>query len=112
MPIGAHNRRVTHQRPDDQPDASGGQDRRWKTVGRPWVKAVPTAGNEALIANTLQAAQPWRIEMRFRDVRTSDRFLADWIPDGKQLGIRSVADPDGRRSDLVLLCETEPLEPQ
>lgn len=110
MRLGQLNRRVVIERPDDSDGTAGGQVRVWKVVARAMVRAVPVGGSEALVAGTLHASTPWRIDMRFADVRVTDRLRGDWIAATKQIGIRSVEDPDGRRHRLVLLGETEPLE--
>lgn len=107
--IGEMNRLVTIQRASDADNNAGGRVRSWSTLRKAWVSAMPVAGKESIVAGTLQAAQPWRIEMHFQDVTTEDRIVAGWLPENKALRILSVSDPDGRRETVLLFCETEPL---
>lgn len=106
LAAGALNRRITIQRKTDVPDGSGGYDRAWADLTTVWAKATPVAGKEALVAGTLRSSQPWRVEIRWLDVKVDERITASWLPSGKHLEIQSVSDPDGRRESLVLFCET------
>jgi len=106
LAAGDLNRRIVIERKTDVSDGSGGYDRDWTTLATVWAKATPIAGKESIVAGTLRSSQPWRIEIRRRDVTVEDRISASWLPAGKVLEIQSVADPDGKRESLVLFCET------
>lgn len=102
-------RRVTIEQRILTDDDVGGQSVSWRTIGFDYVAAVPVAGKEGLENGTLRSAMPYRVAMRFRQLdEASYRFRADWLP-GKVLNIQSVADPDGRRRELVLFCEAVPI---
>lgn len=96
---------MTIERMVDPPDGSGGQTEYWEAIGSAWVRAVPAGGSEALVAGSMQASQPWRIETRFGlDVTERDRIAADWLPSPRhRISIESVYDPDGGRRDLIIL---------
>lgn len=109
-PAGEFNRRVALERKIAVDDGAGGRRMAWQAIAYPWVKASPIGGKEALAAGTLQAQQNWRVVMRRRDVRTEDRLRPiRWreIYDPEvRLNIRSAADTQGDRAELVLLCDT------
>lgn len=97
------NRLVTVERLTDVPDGQGGQVRSWASIGQAYVQATPVGGVEAVVAGTLHAQQPWRIEMPWRAGLTSqDRITATWLPDGYAIGIDSINDIDGRKMTLVV----------
>ena len=103
MDAGKLNRLVTIQRVTLVPNGSGGFTEKWQDVGTAKVRAVPVAGKEGLVAGTLQASQPWRIDMRYReDLSTADQLRAAWLP-GKILTLQSVADPGDPRPGLWLV---------
>lgn len=100
---GQRNRLVTIERLTDVDDGQGGQERSWAAIGSEWVNAVPVGGTEALVAGTMQASQPWRIEMLWRpDLTTADRLTASWLPAGVAIAIESASDPDGTGRSLVI----------
>ena len=100
---GQRNRLVTIERLTDASDGQGGQTRSWAPIGTEWVHAVPVGGVESLVAGTMQAAQPWRLEMLWRsDLTTQDRLTASWLPAGMAIAIESVSDPDGLGRGLLI----------
>jgi SPP1 family predicted phage head-tail adaptor len=104
MRAGLKRRFVTIERAVQTPNGSGGFTESWEVIGRVFASAVPVGGTERLTAGTLTTAQGWRVTMLHRDVTTKDRLQMD----GQQLTIISAADPDGKRRDIVLLCEFQP----
>jgi SPP1 family predicted phage head-tail adaptor len=103
MDAGKLNRLVTIQRATRAPDGAGGFTEEWKDIGKTKVRALPIAGKEGIEAGTLQATQPWRLDMRYRDdLSTADRMTATWLP-GKKLELQSVADPGDPRPGLWLV---------
>jgi len=102
LAAGDLNRRVTIERYLDVANEAGGFTRHWSKLRDAWVKATPVGGKEAIVAGTLQARQPWRIEMRRGSIRTEDRVRMG----AALLQILSIADPDGRGEALLLFCET------
>lgn len=103
MDPGKLNRWVTIQRVTLTPDGSGGYTEKWDDIAKVKVNATPIAGKEALVGGTLQASQPWRFEMRYReDLSTADRMIAKWLP-GKIISLQSVADRGEPRPGMWLI---------
>ena len=105
------NRQVDVQVAASADDSHGAEEQTWSTVLEGvWVAGTPVGGKEALLAGSLQQQQNWRIVVRPRVIGSATHRLLTrrWIehPDGTVLNIRSVADPDGLRERLVLLCDT------
>ena len=95
--------RLTIQRETRTPDGAGGFTTAWSDVGTVWAQAVPSGGQERLIAGSLRSKQGWTITIRWRgDVTNKDRFVLN----DRALNIGSIEDPDRRRERLVALCET------
>ena len=98
-----YNKLVTIERLTDTPDDQGGQVREWSPIGQALVRAVQSGGASALVAGTLQHAQPWRVDMPYRDNITQlDRLTASWLPAGWAISIDSIADQDGTGRELLI----------
>ena len=98
-----YNKLVTIERLTDTPDDQGGHTRTWAPVGQALVRAIQAGGSSALVAGTLQHAQPWRIDMPFRtNISQLDRLTATWLPAGWAISIDSVADQEGMGRELLI----------
>lgn len=103
------NRKVIHQRATLVSDGAGGNVRTWTTIGRPWVKANlwstsrNAGGGQAPIGDVVQDRQDFALQMRPRDIATSDRIILD----GHNYIVRAVVDPDGNRERLQVSIELE-----
>jgi SPP1 family predicted phage head-tail adaptor len=87
----------------DPDDGRGGQAESWALVTDLWASVLPTGGRETLEGGALTGVQGWRVRIRWRaGVSVRHRFV--WR--GRQLNIRSVEDPDGRRQELLAFCES------
>jgi len=104
MQAGKLNRRIAVHRAVMAEDGAGGQSRDW---GDPLfyrrIAARPAGGVQADVGSVLTDQQSYRIEMRRSDIRTGDRVVMK----GLAYRVRSVADPDGRGRDMVVLIDLE-----
>jgi head-tail adaptor len=82
----------------------------WRMICRLWADVKQLQGFrqteiEAPHAQQLMASSAYKVTVRFRsDVTAKHRLL--WIgPPDMSMNILSVADPDGRRRRLVLICQ-------
>ena len=91
------------QRYADQPDGQGGSTRIWAPLATLHAEIASLSGREAYQAQALRSLDTWDVTIRFRrDLSPKDRLL--WR--GLLMNIRSVSDPDGRRTWTVLRCES------
>ena len=109
MPLNAGdlNRRVTIRRATTVSDGHGGQVKTWTDIATVWAEAWSQNGREAVIAGALQGVSAWRFRVRWRgDVQAKDQLRYD----GRDLNIRTVEDPDGRRVQLMIFADTASAE--
>lgn len=88
-------------------DGNGGQTETWVEVLTVWARILPTGGREALEAGALTGVQGWRVTIRYRaamDGEEGTQYRFVW--NGRDLNIRSIADPDGLRTWLTAFCES------
>lgn len=103
LQAGRLRERVTIEAGAHTDDTTGGFDDAWTTLAEVWAEVRPTGGRERLEAGSMRGTQGWRVTIRHRtDVTVLHRL--DWR--GTKMDIQSVADPDGRREQLVLFCES------
>jgi SPP1 family predicted phage head-tail adaptor len=77
----------------------------WSTVATPWAEVTGQSGREAVIARALEGISVYRIRIRWRrGLLPSDQVR---LSDGTDLNIKSIADPDGRREQLLILADTD-----
>lgn len=96
--------KVTIQSATRSPDGKGGQVKSWlnMAVDLP-AEVIALRGQEAVAHNLLSSNQLWKVTIRYRgDVTTDHRLLIAGAP----MNIRSCADPDGRRCELVMTAES------
>jgi SPP1 family predicted phage head-tail adaptor len=111
-PIGKRRERGTLQRRETSDDGLGGQtpsstqDDGWVTVCRPWYRptVLDERANESLIAAKITARQAYHFDMRFREDVYDDGHAMRMLYRGKTLSIHTVADDEGMRRRLILLC--------
>ena len=103
MKISDLNRKVTLQRPVRADNQHGGATKGWTDAGPVWAQMIPLRGGEALQELVAREVQLWKVTIRFRgDVTPDWRIMFEGAP----LNIQSAADPDGRRTWLVMTCES------
>lgn len=104
LSAGALRHRIGIRRPVLVDDGKGGQVREWQTVARLAAQVEGMDGRESIIAHALQGISVFRITVRRYDgLLPSDQVR---LPDGRDLNITSIADPDGRRVQLMILATT------
>lgn len=102
MRIGKLRDRVLIQSPVRTPDGQGGFVLTWQDVDTVWATVRQLAGREYLLAQQLGTALSHEVSMRYRaDVVPSWRL----IHDGRVLDVHSIANPDGRRRETLVLAE-------
>lgn len=102
MRIGDLRQRVTIQTMTQGSDSSGGTTRTPSTlVSNLPASVLPLAGQEAVAAAQQRSELRTRVTIRYRDdVSVKDRIVFGT----RTLEIGSIADPDGRRWQLDLIC--------
>ena len=103
MQAGKLRQRLTLQTTAPAQDAHGQPIDSWSTLATVWAEIVPTRGYERFVsgAEQQQAVLTHRVRIRFRDDVTS---LMRGLWETRILDIEEIKDPNGRRSDLVLMC--------
>jgi head-tail adaptor len=105
-PIGARRRRFVLETPLDTPDGFGGSLRRWVAGPVIWGSIARAQSDTRERNGREDTVVVYRVGLRWRPGVTSDMRLA---AGPRRFAIRSSADPDGRRRDLV--CDVEELAP-
>lgn len=104
MKAGALRDLVTIRRAEQVQNAKGGYDEAWVDLAEAWARVEGLDGRESMIAHALTGISAYRITIRHGpEVKANDQLV---LPDGTELNIRSVSDPDGRRERLVILADT------
>ena len=100
--IGRMRSRLSLEAPVGTPDGLGGQTQVFETVGAFWAQMEWLAGSEAWRQGRPEQLGTYRVTLRWRgDLDAGKRLRhGDRIFD-----IRSVADPDGSRRQLLCLVE-------
>lgn len=75
----------------------------WVDVATVWASVLPGSSGERFLASASreQATATHTVRIRYR-AGLNPKMRLIW--DGRTLNIESIIDPDGRRRDLVLLC--------
>ncbi len=98
---GSMRERVEIQRATTLSDGAGGNSRFWVKLITVWAEVLPLQGKEAVLNESLQGVQAYRVMIRHRPtVIVQDRLL--WR--GALLNIISTGDPDGRRTWTEILA--------
>ena len=89
------------QRATEAKDAYGGTTLAWKTYGNGWIGYEVQEGGEGNNDAKREATQSLKVMARFLDgVVPTDRLKLS----NRVLEILHVADPDGRRRELMMTC--------
>lgn len=103
LDAGRLNRRIQIQMPVRAPNGQGGFTKSWSTPRTLHAEMIPLRGQEALQHNLLHSRQLWRVTIRHRpDVSVECRATFK----GEAMNITACEDPDGKREQLVMTCET------
>ena len=101
-PIGARSRLFVVEVPREAPDGFGGVIRTYAAGPQLWGAIEMIRGDEQIRAGRSEQAVTHRVRLRYRDGVTAAHRLVDGL---RRFQIRSAADPDGRRRELVCLVE-------
>ena len=99
---GELNHRITIQSGTVSKDTSGGPVTTYATHATVWAAFEGLTGRELWQAMQVRENVPVRFRIRYLATVTPDMRVVDG---SKTYNIRSVADPDGRRVEMVLVCE-------
>ena len=100
--IGARGRRFVLEVPLESPDGFGGVIRTYAAGPQVWGAIELLKGDERVRAGRPEEAITHRVTLRYRDGVTAAMRLVRGL---RRFAIRSAADPDGTRRDLVCLVE-------
>ena len=101
-PIGKRGRRFTLELPLESPDGFGGVIRTWQPGPILWGSIEHLSARERVAADRPEAAVTHRVTLRHRGgVTETTRLLLG----PRRFRIRSAADPDGTRRELICLVE-------
>jgi SPP1 family predicted phage head-tail adaptor len=102
VPTAARRARLTLEAPVETPDVLGGAAITFEPVATLWARIEAHGGRERVTGAAAEGVVETRITLRWRDgVDARMRFTDS----ARLFLIRAVSDPDGRRRDLVCLCE-------
>lgn len=101
-PIGARSRRFVLELPLETSDGFGGVIRRYAAGPQVWGAMEMVSAAERLRAERPEQAVTHRVTLRYREGVTGAMRLASGL---RRFRIKTVADPDGQRRDLVCLVE-------
>ena len=100
--IGARRRRFVLELPLESPDGFGGVIRTYAAGPQVWGAIEMIRGDEQVRAARPEQSVTHRVRLRYRDGVTAAHRLASGQ---RRFQIRTAADPDGRRRELVCLVE-------
>lgn len=100
--------RVTIRRASEVEKANGGYEDVWSDLAVVWAEVTGLDGRESVMAHVLSGVSVYRVRIRWRgDIRASDQIRSTAACfGGRDVNIRSVVDPDGRREQLVIIADT------
>ena len=100
--IGARRRRFVLELPLESPDGFGGVIRTYAAGPQLWGAIEMIGGDEHVRAGRSEQAVTHRVRLRYRgDVSAAHRLTCG----PRRFQIKTAADPDGRRRELVCLVE-------
>lgn len=105
---GRLRQRVTILRNVEADNGQGGYASTWEPVATVWAEVVGLTGREVVMERTLQGITTYRIRIPWRaDLKQSDQLrYGEHV-----LNIRSIADPDARRTELMIMADDESVQP-
>jgi SPP1 family predicted phage head-tail adaptor len=103
MRAGNLRHRVQTERLSTAPDGGGGYVESWVPIAQVWAQVEALSGREYWQAMQVQSEARYRLRLRYQaDLTAADRIVCG----GAVLNIEHVADPDGRRRELEVLCRS------
>jgi head-tail adaptor len=115
-PLRAGNLRheLTVRRVSEIPNGKGGYKSDWGKVATANGEVTGLGGSESVIGQALQGISVFQIRIRWRqDIAVDDQlrptgscFGFDAEGNARDVNIRSIVDPDGKRQQLVIIADT------
>ena len=102
MRAGRLNARITIEQPTDTQNAVGDTVQTWAVLDTVAAEYVPLRGQEAVVADAMQASITCKFRIRWRDDVTAIMRIK-W--DGRIYNIKGPPIPLGRRETLELMAE-------
>lgn len=108
MRAGRLRHQVTIRRATETENGKGGYATAWDDVATVSAEVTGLDGRESVMDQVLQGISVYRVRIRWRgDILASDQLRsAGACFGGRDVNIRSVVDPDGRREQLVIIADT------
>jgi SPP1 family predicted phage head-tail adaptor len=99
--------RITIRRITEVKNGRGGLVDTPVDIAAVWAEVKGLDGRESVMERVLQGVSVFRVTIRWRDdLRVSDQLVsAGSCFYGREVNIRSIVDPDGRREQLVVIGE-------
>ena len=112
--------RVTIRRSTQVDNGKGGWTTEWPDLATVCAEVIGLDGRESVMDQALQGISSFRVRIRWRaDVRASDQlhgdetaavFGVDANGNPRDVNIRSVVDPDGKREQLIIVADTASIQ--
>ena len=102
LAVESRRSRITLEAPQETTNALGGATIQFQALVTLWARMETRGGAEKLRGGRLEGTSDTRITLRWRGgVDTRHRFRLG----SRIFAIRAAFDPDGRKRDLVCICE-------
>jgi head-tail adaptor len=100
--------RVNIRRSAEVKTVSGGLEDQWSDVASVYAEVEGLNGRESLREHVLRGISFYQVRIRWREglLPKDELSSAGSCFGGKPVNIRSIADPDGKREQLVILADT------
>lgn len=100
--------RITVRRATEIKTDTGGYRTDWCDYTELWAEVTALDGREVVMDQVLQGISVYRVRIRYRTDLTPDDQLrsAGSCFGGRDVNIRSIADPDGLRKQLIIMVDT------
>jgi SPP1 family predicted phage head-tail adaptor len=100
--------RIRIRRVTEVKTSTGGLKSDWGDYAEVAAEVTSFDGREVVLDQALQGVSVYRVRIRWRSGLTTEDQLrsAGSCFGGRDVNIRSIADPDGRRQQLVIIADT------
>lgn len=107
MKKGPLRERITIMRLNQVDNGNGGYADAWTPVATVRAEVAGLTGREVVMERALQGVTAYRIRTRWRaDLKQSDQLRYR----DRDLNIRSLSDPDGRRDEMLIIADDESVQ--